>query len=204
MTIHFAQEGQTFNIPTTSATEIGPITILDESGNPWANSSERINQLRVLTSTNIDITGKILVRGADSKVYISLQGRNNFDGEEDVRLLFVSNNEYNISTSRVLFYITCIPESSTYQINEEPIIEEEFDILINFTDAYGTSYTNFRFTANQGGSISIFYDVGAQGSTLAYDGDQGAWTDEQYRTVTFSGAIPTRLLTWLQANAILQ
>lgn len=76
--------------------------------------------------------------------------------------------------------------------------------MINFTDAYGTLYTNFRFTADTGGGISIFYDVGAQGSTLAYDGDQRAWTDEQYRTVTFSGAIHTKLLTWLQANAILQ
>ena len=206
LAIHFVQEGQTFNISTTSATEIGPITILDESGNPWANSSERIAQLQALisTSTSSDITGQILVRGADCKVYISLQAGNNFEGEEDVRLLFAPDNEYNVYTSRVLFYITCIPESSTYQINENPIMEETFGTVVNFTDASGASYTTFRFEENASGSISIWYDAGIQGSVLAYDGDQDAWTDEQYRTVTFSGTIHTKLLTWLQDNAILQ
>lgn len=144
------------------------------------------------------------MRGADYKVYILLQAGNDFNEEENVRLLFMADNEYNTSNSRVLFYITCIPENRTYQINENPIMEEAFTTTVNFTDASGTSYIYFRFETGASGNINIWYDMGAQGSVLAYDGDQGAWTDEQYRTVTFSGVIHTKLLTWLQANAILQ
>lgn len=206
-TIYFAQEGETFNISTTKGTEIGPITLLDENGKPWANSVETVARLGYdVSDLGLMATDKLKleVKGTDYKVYLLLQANTDFSEPLPVKLVFRANGEYNYSKSRTLFYITSIPETSTYLINENPTVDESLNVIVDFTDASGNLYNILDIYLNDDGSPGLTYTAGLQGSVTAYDGTQGIWTDEQYRTITFSGTIPTELLTWLQANATLQ
>ena len=73
-------------------------------------------------------------------------------------------------------------------------LSQEIDFISN-----GKQFKRFSIIA--GSSPQIAYDGGPDGLWYAY---YGSWTQEAFRTVTFS-EIPTgALLTWLQANAVQQ
>jgi hypothetical protein len=87
------------------------------------------------------------------------------------------------------------PQGETWVIDEyadiigAAYLEEE----INF-ESNSTNYTKFSLD-----SYNLKYDT-----TIAYDDDDEAWTNQAYRTITFETAPTGDLLTWLQLNAVKQ
>lgn len=77
-----------------------------------------------------------------------------------------------------------------------------FNYAVNFV-SNGTQYTNIAcVAATDLISRSLAYDHDTR--TIAYNGSNGAWSNESYRTITFETAPTGNLLTWLQANGTKQ
>ena len=73
-------------------------------------------------------------------------------------------------------------------------LSQEIDFISN-----GKQFKRFSIIA--GSTTQIAYDGGPDGLWYAY---YGSWTQEAFRTVTFSEMPTGALLTWLQANAVQQ
>ena len=83
------------------------------------------------------------------------------------------------------------------------IINKTFRVmpLIQEIDFISNGKQFKRFSIIAGSSPQIAYDGGPDGLWYAY---YGSWTQEAFRTVTFSEMPTGALLTWLQANAVQQ
>ena len=73
-------------------------------------------------------------------------------------------------------------------------LSQEIDFISN-----GKQFKRFSIIA--GSTPQIAYDGGPDGLWYAY---YGSWTQEEFRTVTFTEMPTGTLLTWLQANAVQQ
>lgn len=99
------------------------------------------------------------------------------------------------------------PAGETWLLNESlPDFnrgdQSYFNYAVNFV-SNGTQYTNIAcVAATDLISRSLAYDHDTR--TIAYNGSNGAWSNEAYRTITFETAPTGNLLTWLQANATKQ
>lgn len=86
----------------------------------------------------------------------------------------------------------------TWIINESPKIMV-FEQAIDFT-SNGKKFNYFMITA--GSRPSIVYSYGPGDIWYAYY--NGSWTQDAFRTVTFTEMPTGALLAWLQANAVQQ
>lgn len=86
----------------------------------------------------------------------------------------------------------------TWIINESPKIMV-FEQAIDFT-SNGKTFDYFMITT--GSRPSIVYSYGSGDIWYAYY--NGSWTQEAFRTVTFTEMPTGALLAWLQANAVQQ
>lgn len=82
----------------------------------------------------------------------------------------------------------------TWVLNDSVDVSTMFEYSVDFT-SNNTSYTRFAVAMN----MLRYYDSGFDD---VYDGS--TWTNEAYRTITFSTSPIGDLLTWLQANGTKQ
>lgn len=86
--------------------------------------------------------------------------------------------------------------SSTWVINEW--VSDEMYSSVDFT-SNGTTFSVFNFTTNP----STMTLLGNYDNTQVYEENSSQrWTDDTYRTVTFTTEPIGSLLTWLEANAV--
>lgn len=116
--------------------------------------------------------------------------------------VLISGTKCQIMRGRTLVngtaYEVKFSDGLTWIINESPKIMV-FEQAIDFT-SNGKKFDYFMITA--GSRPSIVYSYGPGDIWYAYF--NGSWTQEAFRTVTFSEMPTGALLTWLQANAVQQ
>ena len=113
----------------------------------------------------------------------------------------IAGTSYQIGGGRTLVNGTAFEvkfgDGLTWIINEAPRIMV-FDQAIDFT-SNGKTFNHFTIIA--GSRPSIVYSYGTDTWYAYYN---GSWTQEAFRTVTFTEMPTGALLTWLQANAVQQ
>lgn len=115
--------------------------------------------------------------------------------------VLIGGTKYQIMRGRTLVngtaYEVKFDDGLTWIINKTfrvMPLSQEIDFISN-----GKQFKRFSIIA--GSSPQIAYDGGPDGLWYAY---YGSWTQEAFRTVTFSEMPTGALLTWLQANAVQQ
>nr|DAI55030.1 MAG TPA: hypothetical protein [Caudoviricetes sp.] len=86
------------------------------------------------------------------------------------------------------------PTSETWLLKEVPSITGSGFYNISFT-SNGESFNNLSYNTNDGGLLAYGFSI------PAYNANNG-WTNQAYRTITFSTPPTGDLLVWLRANGL--
>lgn len=157
----------------------------------------------------ITITSKLGGASTMSKSYdlsTSSKWANLADGEHVIKLR-AKGSGYGSSSFSNSVTVAKGAAGETWVLNETITFDEAFDYSTDFV-SNSKDYTTISGLINgsspAGNEVQIDYSKYGGSIDSVYQTAGGGWTDQKYRTLTFSVAPTSDLLAWLQANGTKQ